>query len=169
MFRYSYAGTRVIQMQMEKEDRRISMVMRTSIGTVTQVSIKFISFFLSLFWKTQANHRIERMVSTRLTTQDPRNCSRPEEKGPPSILSRPCRSPNVQKKEKENKSIQVGLGISRTNADSEWNSVTTLFIEIFVVETKGFVGSFVNMILTRQTCGQRSSGAAESKRRALGI
>jgi len=35
MFRYSYAGTRVIQMQMEKEDRRISMVMRTSIGTVT--------------------------------------------------------------------------------------------------------------------------------------
>jgi len=45
---------------------------------------------------------------------------------------------------------------------------TTHFIEIFVVETKRFVGSFVNMILTRQTCGQRSSRAAESKRRALG-
>ena len=31
----------------------------------------------------------------------------------------------------------------------------THFIEIFVVETKRFVGSFVNVILTRQTCGQR--------------
>jgi len=37
-----------------------------------------------------------------------------------------------------------------------------------VVETKRFVGSTVNVILTRQTCGQRSSKAAESKRRALG-
>jgi len=42
------------------------------------------------------------------------------------------------------------------------------FIEFFVVETKRFVGRFVNVILTRQTCGQRSSRAAESKRRALG-
>jgi len=42
------------------------------------------------------------------------------------------------------------------------------FIEIFVVETKQFVGSFVIVILPRQTCGQRSSRAAESKRRALG-
>jgi hypothetical protein len=45
---------------------------------------------------------------------------------------------------------------------------TTHFIKKFVVETKRFVGSFVNVILTRQTCGQRSSRAAESKRRALG-
>jgi len=48
---------------------------------------------------------------------------------------------------------------------------TTLFIEIFFVETKRFVGSTVNVILTGQTCGQRSSNfkAAESnKRRALG-
>jgi len=44
---------------------------------------------------------------------------------------------------------------------------TTNFIEIFVVETKQFVGSTVHVILTRQTCGQRSSRAAESKRRAL--
>jgi len=44
----------------------------------------------------------------------------------------------------------------------------THFIEIFVVETKRFVGSTVNVILTRQTCGQRSSKAAESKRQALG-
>jgi len=36
------------------------------------------------------------------------------------------------------------------------------------VETKRFVGSTVNVILTRQTCGQRSSKAAESKHRALG-
>jgi len=45
---------------------------------------------------------------------------------------------------------------------------TTYFIEIFVVETKQFVGCFSNVILTRQTCGQRSSRATESKRRALG-
>jgi len=36
------------------------------------------------------------------------------------------------------------------------------------VETKRFVGSTVNVIFTRQTCGQHSSRAAESKRRALG-
>jgi len=45
---------------------------------------------------------------------------------------------------------------------------TTHFIEICVVETKRFVGSTVHVILARQTCGQRSSKAAESKRRALG-
>jgi len=45
---------------------------------------------------------------------------------------------------------------------------TTHCIEIFVVETKRFGGSFVNVILTRQTCGQRLSRTAESKRRALG-
>jgi len=36
------------------------------------------------------------------------------------------------------------------------------------VETKRLVGIFVNVILTRQTCGQRSSRAAESKGRAIG-
>jgi len=45
---------------------------------------------------------------------------------------------------------------------------TTCFIEIFVVKTKPFVGSFVHVILTRQTCDQRSNRAAESKRRTLG-
>jgi len=45
---------------------------------------------------------------------------------------------------------------------------TTYFIEFFVVETKRFVSSFVHEILTRQTCGQRSSRAAESKRRGIG-
>ena len=45
---------------------------------------------------------------------------------------------------------------------------TTHFIEFFVAETKRFVGSFVTVILTRQTCGQRSSRACESKRQALG-
>ena len=41
---------------------------------------------------------------------------------------------------------------------------------IFLERTriKQFVGSTVNVILTRQTCSQRSSRAAESKRRALG-
>ena len=45
---------------------------------------------------------------------------------------------------------------------------TTYFIEIFVVETKRFVSSFVNVILTRQTCGQRSSRTAESKHQTIG-
>jgi len=45
---------------------------------------------------------------------------------------------------------------------------TTHNTEIFVVETKRLVSSTVNVILTQQTCGQRSSRAAESKRRALG-
>jgi len=40
-------------------------------------------------------------------------------------------------------------------------------LQIMVVETKQFVGSNVNVILTRQTCGQHSSRAAASKRRAL--
>ena len=50
---------------------------------------------------------------------------------------------------------------------------TTHFVDFFVEETKRrrrFVGSFqvVNVILTRQTCGQRSSRTAENKRQALG-
>jgi len=44
---------------------------------------------------------------------------------------------------------------------------TKHFIIKFVVDMKRFVNSTVNAILTRQTCGQRSNRAAESKRRAL--
>jgi len=64
----------------------------------------------------------------------------------------------------------VGLGISRTNADPQWNPVCNAFHRFFFVETKRFVGSTVNVILTQQTCGQRWSSlrAAESKHRALG-
>jgi len=45
---------------------------------------------------------------------------------------------------------------------------TTHFIEFFVVQTKRFVSSFLNVILTRRTCGQRSSRAAKSKRSEIG-
>ena len=45
---------------------------------------------------------------------------------------------------------------------------TTYFIDFLVVETNRFVGSLVHVIFTRQTCDQRSSRAAESKRRVLG-
>jgi len=45
---------------------------------------------------------------------------------------------------------------------------TTYFINFFVAETKRLVSSFVIVILMLQTYGQRSSRAAESKRRALG-
>jgi len=41
-------------------------------------------------------------------------------------------------------------------------------IDFIVVETKKFHRSIVNVILTRQTCGQHSSMSAGSKRRALG-
>jgi len=44
---------------------------------------------------------------------------------------------------------------------------TMHFIEFIVVETKKFVGGNINVILTWQTCSQRSSRAAESKRQAL--
>ena len=65
------------------------------------------------------------------------------------------------------RSIKVSLGISRTNADCQWNPVYNTFHRFLIAETKRFVGSSVNVILTRQTCGQRSSRAAESKHRAL--
>jgi len=69
--------------------------------------------------------------------------------------------------------FEVGLGISRTNADSQWNPVYNAFHRYVCCGTKRFVGSPVNVIMTRQTCGQRSSRAAESRavestRRALG-
>jgi len=44
---------------------------------------------------------------------------------------------------------------------------TTHFIELFVMETKKIVRSNSNVILTQQTCGQRSGMAAGGKRRAL--
>jgi len=48
-----------------------------------------------------------------------------------------------------------------------WIQFTRHFTQFVVEETKRFVGSNVNVILTRQTCGQRSSMSAGSKRRAL--
>jgi len=58
-----------------------------------------------------------------------------------------------------------GCAFSRTNADSEWprNPAYKAFIEFIVLETKQFVGSNVNVILTRQTCSQRSSTAATGR------
>jgi len=42
MFKYTYAGFRGMEMQMEKESRHMSRFKRTSIGTVTYVSIRCI-------------------------------------------------------------------------------------------------------------------------------
>jgi len=36
--------------------------------------------------------------------------------------------------------LKVGLGISRTNADSQWNTVYNVFHRSFFVEMKRFVG-----------------------------
>jgi len=41
---------------------------------------------------------------------------------------------------------------------------TTHFIKKLVVETKEFIRGFVNVILTPQTCGQRSNNPVETKR-----
>jgi len=49
----------------------------------------------------------------------------------------------------------------------EWNPVYKHFIEFIFVETNEVVRSNSNVILTRQTCGQRSSRVAGSKHRAL--
>ena len=42
MFRCTYVGIREMKMQMKKEFRHMGRVMHISIGTVTQVSIKFV-------------------------------------------------------------------------------------------------------------------------------
>jgi len=60
--------------------------------------------------------------------------------------------------------FKVGLGISRTNADSQWNPVYNVFHRNFCCGNEQFVGSFVHVILTRQTCGQRSSRKANAER-----
>jgi len=44
---------------------------------------------------------------------------------------------------------------------------TRHFIELVLMETKQFVSSISDVILTRHTCGQRSGRVAASKRRAL--
>jgi len=61
--------------------------------------------------------------------------------------------------------VKVGFGIYGTNADSQWNLVYNAFHRFL---WKRNYSSFVNVILTRQTYGQRSSRAAKSKRPALG-
>jgi len=70
--------------------------------------------------------------------------------------------------ETENDDLRWGLLFLERTRILSGIQFTTHFVEIFVVKTKRFVGSFLYVILTRQTCGQRSSKAAESKRRALG-
>jgi len=46
---------------------------------------------------------------------------------------------------------------------------TRHFIELICLETNQLFGSHSNVILTRQTCDQRSSMAAGSKRGALAL
>jgi len=58
-----------------------------------------------------------------------------------------------------------GLCISRMRILSGIQ-FTTYFVKFVVVETKQFVSSSVNVILTQQTCGQSISRDAEGKRRA---
>jgi len=69
MFRYTYAGIREREMQMEKESRHMSRVMRTSIGTVTQVSIKFVE-------KEERKQQGSHEYKTERKTRSARNAGR---------------------------------------------------------------------------------------------
>jgi len=54
------------------------------------------------------------------------------------------------------------LDISQTKTESQWNQVYNAFHRIFVVKTKQFVGSSVNVIsvnVTQQTCGHHKPAA----------
>jgi len=65
---------------------------------------------------------------------------------------------------------KVGLGISRKNANSLWNPVYNtqgISLNSLLWKQNNFFSSNVNVILTLQTCGQRSSMSVGSKRRAL--
>jgi len=64
--------------------------------------------------------------------------------------------------------LKVGFDISRTNADSDSLESTSRCISPKkIVETNQLIDRNLNMILTRQRCGQRSSMVAGSKRRVL--
>jgi len=58
---------------------------------------------------------------------------------------------------------QGGVGYFSNECGFSVESSLQRISSIFVVETKRFVGSSLNVILTRQTCGQRSSRAAEKQ------
>jgi len=61
---------------------------------------------------------------------------------------------------------RVGFGLKGTCVFSRIQ-FTKYFIEFIFVETNQLFGSNSNVILTRQTCGQRSGMAAGSKRQAF--
>jgi len=65
--------------------------------------------------------------------------------------------------------INAELGISRTNAASQWNLVYNTFIEFFLVDMSQLISSNPNVIHIWKKCGQRLGMAAASKRRALGF
>jgi len=106
IFRYTYAGIRIVTIQIKKRNRHLSRVMRTSRAPWQRNLLK-----LMLRWGWVFLERTRILNGIQFTTH---------------------------------------------------------FIKKIVVETKRFVSSFVHVILTRQTCGQRSRRAAERKRRAPG-
>jgi len=65
------------------------------------------------------------------------------------------------------KFVRAGLGFVQTNVQIQWNPAYKAFHRVRFVETNQLFGSNPNVILTRQTCGHRSSRVAGSKRRAL--
>jgi len=63
--------------------------------------------------------------------------------------------------------LRQGWVFSKQTCVFSATQFTRYFIEFVVVETKQIVSSNSNVILTRQTCGQRSGMAAGGKRQAL--
>jgi len=69
MFRYTYTGIRKMKMQIKKDNRHMSRVMRTALGTVTQVSIKFVE-------KAETKQKGDSEYRTEHKTRSARNTGR---------------------------------------------------------------------------------------------
>jgi len=60
--------------------------------------------------------------------------------------------------------MKVGWGLVRTNVLIQWNPVYKAFYWLFFKKMNQLFGSNPNVILTRQTCGQRSNRVAGAYR-----
>jgi len=64
----SLTRTSVVPPPLVNQARVVCLTPPPPVAQARAVSSHFLSFFLSMVWKTQANHWTKRMVSTRLTT-----------------------------------------------------------------------------------------------------
>ena len=74
---------------------------------------------------------------------------------------------NSEGASREGQPLRQGWVFSKPTCVFSGIQFTTYFIEFVVMETKQIARSNSNVILRRQTCGQRSGMAAGGKRRAI--